>query len=60
MPEMLAFALSTARQAVTSRKGVTAAEYAVLATAIVGAVTAAVLAFKPLLASAFTGLFPTT
>lgn len=57
---MLAFALSTARQAVTSRKGVTAAEYAVLATAIVGAVTAAVLAFKPLLSGAFTGLFPTT
>lgn len=53
---MIALALSTARRALTDRKGVTAAEYAVLATAIVGAVTAAVILFKPLLEAKFTGL----
>ena len=39
-----------------NRKGVTAAEYAILAVAIVGAVSAAALAFKPLLVAKFTNL----
>jgi Flp pilus assembly pilin Flp len=39
-----------------NRKGVTAAEYAVLAAAIVLAVGAAVTAFGPLLKTKFTGL----
>ncbi|WP_458094599.1 Flp family type IVb pilin [Roseomonas sp. WA12] len=39
-----------------NRKGVTAAEYAILAVAIVGAVGAAVTAFKPLLVAKFSEL----
>jgi Flp pilus assembly pilin Flp len=53
---MIALAFTNARRALADRKGVTAAEYAVLATAIVAAVTAAVLAFGPLLTGKFEAL----
>lgn len=46
----------TAYAAVTDRKGVTAAEYAILAVAIVGAVTAAVAAFGTQLTAKFSGI----
>lgn len=43
---------------VASRKGVTAAEYAVMAVALVAAVGAGVAAFAPRLLAAMTGLLP--
>ncbi len=43
---------------VSDRKGVTAAEYAVMAVAIVGAVTAAVAAFAPTLLTKMTAILP--
>ena len=51
---IIPLALATFR----NRKGVTAAEYAILAVAIVGAVGAAMAAFGPALTAAFRGLLP--
>ncbi|MGG5887104.1 hypothetical protein ACLF3G_08160 [Falsiroseomonas sp. HC035] len=53
---MIALAFTNARRALADRKGVTAAEYAVLATAIVVAVGLAVAALQPLLVAKFSGL----
>ncbi len=53
---MIRFLMTSAVSALKDRKGVTAAEYAVLAAGIVIAVGAATLAFKDTLSSAFTGL----
>lgn len=55
---MIAF-IRTAIAATVDRKGVSAAEYAVLAAAIILAVGAAVTAFGPTLTAKFTGMFPT-
>jgi Flp pilus assembly pilin Flp len=49
---------SIIRAAVTDRRGVTAAEYAVMAVALVAAVGAGVAAFAPRLLAAMTGLLP--
>ncbi len=54
---MFKTALILARHAVTNRKGVTAAEYAVLAAGIVLAVAAAATAFGPVLKGKFTSIF---
>ncbi|MGK7869789.1 hypothetical protein [Falsiroseomonas sp. E2-1-a20] len=53
---MIALALTNARRAIVDRKGVTAAEYAVLATGIVAAVAAGILVLKPLLEAKLGGL----
>lgn len=56
--DMIRIAFAAAAAAVTDRKGVTAAEYAVLAAAIVLGVSAAVVVFVGELKTAFTGMFP--
>jgi pilus assembly protein Flp/PilA len=56
--DMIRIAFAAAAAAVADRKGVTAAEYAVLATAIIVAVGVAVTAFGDSLTAAFTGMFP--
>lgn len=48
--------VAVAYAAVTDRKGVTAAEYAILAVAIIGAVALAVAAFSTKLTAKFTGI----
>lgn len=48
--------LATAVAAATDRKGVTAAEYAIMAVAIITAVGTAVAAFGPLLIAKFTAI----
>ncbi|WPB83921.1 hypothetical protein [Sediminicoccus rosea] len=55
---MLSVLIQSVSSAVTDRRGVTAAEYAVMAVALVAAVGAAVAAFAPKLLAAFTGLLP--
>ena len=54
---MIRSLMSTTARAVTDRKGVTAAEYAVLAAGIILAVTAAVAGFGPGLTAKFGGVF---
>lgn len=49
---------SIIRSAIADRRGVTAAEYAVMAVALVAAVGAAVSAFGPRLTAAMSGLLP--
>lgn len=53
---MFASFIRTALIAATDRKGVTAAEYAVMAVAIIGAVGLGVAAFAPKLQTALSGL----
>lgn len=48
--------ISVARATINDRKGVTAAEYAILAVAIIGAVGLAVAAFSTKLTEKFTNL----
>ncbi len=48
--------LASIRGAVSDKKGVTAAEYAILAVGVVIVVGGAVLAFKPALQEAFTNI----
>lgn len=48
--------LASIRGAVSDKKGVTAAEYAILAVGVVIVVGGAVLAFKPALQNAFTNI----
>lgn len=50
--------ISIIRSALQDRRGVTAAEYAVMAVALVVTVTAGVAAFAPRLLSSMTGLLP--
>jgi Flp pilus assembly pilin Flp len=57
---MLPNMLFMLRVALRDRRGVTAAEYAVLAVGIVGAVAAAAAAFGPRIAAVFTGILPAT
>lgn len=54
---MIRALLATAQAAAADRKGVTAAEYAILAVAIVGAVATAMAAFGPLLLARFQAIF---
>jgi Flp pilus assembly pilin Flp len=49
---------SIIRTAIADRRGVTAAEYAVMAVALVAAVGAGVAAFAPRLLAAMSGLLP--
>ncbi|SDE37643.1 Flp family type IVb pilin [Belnapia rosea] len=53
---MIRFLMTSAISTLKDRKGVTAAEYAVLAAGIVIAVGGAATAFGPTLTAAFTGL----
>lgn len=53
---MFKTALILAQSAVTDRKGVTAAEYAILAVALVLAVGAAMAVFGPALTAKFTAI----
>lgn len=55
---MASFLIHSMSRAIADRKGVTAAEYAVMAVALVAAVSAAVAAFAPRLLAAFTSLLP--
>jgi len=55
---MLSFVIQTVSRAVSDRRGVTAAEYAVMAVALVAAVGAAVAAYAPRLQGTFKGLLP--
>lgn len=48
--------LTAVRNALSDKKGVTAAEYAILAVGIVIVVGGAVLAFRPALEAAFVGI----
>ncbi|MFC7478330.1 hypothetical protein ACFQS7_28610 [Dankookia sp. GCM10030260] len=54
---MIRSLVATAAAAVADRKGVTAAEYAILAVAIVGAVGTAMAAFAPLMLAKFNAIF---
>lgn len=56
---MIRIAFAAAAAAATDRKGVTAAEYAILAVGIVIAVGAAVTAFAPVLKGKLEGIFGT-
>jgi Flp pilus assembly pilin Flp len=53
---MISKFLASLRRAASDRKGVTAAEYAILAVGVVIVVGGAVLAFKPALQEAFTNI----
>jgi len=55
---MIVSAIRTAFTAAADRKGVTAAEYAVMAVALVAAVGAGVAAFAPRLLAAMSNLLP--
>jgi Flp pilus assembly pilin Flp len=55
---MLSHAAFMLRVALKDRRGVTAAEYAILAVAIVGAVGVAAAAFAPRIKAAFEGILP--
>jgi pilus assembly protein Flp/PilA len=57
---MLGIVVRNALQILRDRKGVTAAEYAVLAVGIIGVVTAAVAAFGTALTTRFSTIFGTT
>jgi Flp pilus assembly pilin Flp len=56
--DMIRSLLASAAAAAADRKGVTAAEYAILAVAIVAAVGTAMTAFGPRIIAAFTNLLP--
>ena len=56
MTHLLSASTAALTAAVTDRKGVTAAEYAILAVGLVVAVGAALTAFGPLLTAKFTAI----